>query len=81
VPEVAEKLAATGARVLLERGAGAGAQFPDALYKRVDWAPAPRSSSTRAPVAASFSATSGTTLTRVSPGTLSRSAPMVTGMD
>jgi NAD(P) transhydrogenase subunit alpha len=38
VPEVAEKLAATGARVLLERGAGVSAQFPDALYKRTDWA-------------------------------------------
>jgi NAD(P) transhydrogenase subunit alpha len=38
VPEVAEKLAATGARVLIERGAGIPAQFPDALYKRVEWA-------------------------------------------
>src|SRR5260221_13730809 len=38
VPEVAEKLALTGARVLLERGAGVRAQFPDALYKRTDWA-------------------------------------------
>jgi len=38
VPEVAEKLSATGARVLLERGAGVSAQFPDALYKKTDWA-------------------------------------------
>ena len=38
VPEVAEKLAAAGARVLIERGAGTAAQFPDALYKRVEWA-------------------------------------------
>ena len=38
VPEVAEKLAGTGAKVLLERGAGASAQFPDALYKNVQWA-------------------------------------------
>src|SRR6185312_10234538 len=42
-------------------------------------APAPRSSSSRAPLWASFSATSGTKLTRVS-GALSRSAPMVTGI-
>ena len=35
VPEVADKLAAAGARVLLERGAGVSAQFPDALYKKV----------------------------------------------
>ena len=29
VPEVADKLAAAGAKLLLERGAGVGAQFPD----------------------------------------------------
>jgi NAD(P) transhydrogenase subunit alpha len=38
VPEVAEKLAQTGARLLLEHGAGDRANFPDALYKKVDWA-------------------------------------------
>ena len=38
VPEIAEKLAAATARVLLERGAGVSAQFPDALYKKVEWA-------------------------------------------
>src|SRR5258708_2191187 len=38
VPEVAEKVSLTGARVLLERGAGVSAQFPDALYKKTDWA-------------------------------------------
>ena len=38
VPEVATKFAALGARVLIERGAGAPAQFPDALYKQVEWA-------------------------------------------
>src|SRR6202521_910767 len=38
VPEIADKLAAAGARVLLERGAGVSAQFPDALYKKVEWA-------------------------------------------
>jgi NAD(P) transhydrogenase subunit alpha len=38
VPEVAGKLAATGARVLIERGAGVSAQFPDALYQKVEWA-------------------------------------------
>jgi H+-translocating NAD(P) transhydrogenase subunit alpha len=36
-PEVAGKLSAAGARVLLERGAGTRAQFPDALYKNVEW--------------------------------------------
>ena len=38
VPEVAEKLAQSGARVLLERGAGTSAQFPDSAYRGVEWA-------------------------------------------
>jgi NAD(P) transhydrogenase subunit alpha len=38
VPEIADKFAALGARLLLERGAGVSAQFPDALYKKVEWA-------------------------------------------
>ncbi len=38
VPEVAARLAALGARLLLERGAGAGARFPDDLYKDVAFA-------------------------------------------
>jgi NAD(P) transhydrogenase subunit alpha len=37
VPEIADKFAALGARVLLERGAGVSAQFPDALFKKVEW--------------------------------------------
>jgi NAD(P) transhydrogenase subunit alpha len=38
VPEVVDKLIAAGARVLLEPGAGTRAQFPDALYKKGEWA-------------------------------------------
>src|SRR5580658_8913837 len=38
VPEVAGKLTLTGARVLVERGAGTRAQFPDSAYKDVTWA-------------------------------------------
>jgi NAD(P) transhydrogenase subunit alpha len=38
VPEVAEKLAQAGAKVAIERGAGERARFPDALYKKVEWA-------------------------------------------
>ena len=38
VPEVATRLAGQGARVLIERGAGAAARFPDALYKDVTFA-------------------------------------------
>jgi NAD(P) transhydrogenase subunit alpha len=40
VPEIADKFVAAGARVLLERGAGVRAQFPDALYKQVEWSDA-----------------------------------------
>jgi NAD(P) transhydrogenase subunit alpha len=39
IPEVADKFAQAGARVLVEQGAGARANFPDALYKKVEWAP------------------------------------------
>jgi H+-translocating NAD(P) transhydrogenase subunit alpha len=38
VPEVSDKLIKEGARVLIERGAGERAGFPDALYKGVVWA-------------------------------------------
>jgi H+-translocating NAD(P) transhydrogenase subunit alpha len=38
VPEVADKFDAAGARVLIERGAGTRAQFPDTLYRKVEWA-------------------------------------------
>jgi proton-translocating NAD(P)+ transhydrogenase subunit alpha len=37
-PEIADKLVKEGARVLLERGAGERARFPDAAYKSVTWA-------------------------------------------
>ncbi len=37
VPEVVDKFTAAGARVVLESGAGARAQFPDALYKKGEW--------------------------------------------
>jgi len=37
-PEVADKLAQSGARVLLEKDAGTRAQFPDSAYKSVAWA-------------------------------------------
>ena len=40
VPEIAAKLKAAGVRVLFERGAGAAAHFPDALYADVEFADA-----------------------------------------
>jgi NAD(P) transhydrogenase subunit alpha len=38
VPEVADKLTQAGASILIERGAGIRAQFPDSAYKNVQWA-------------------------------------------
>ena len=38
VPEVARKLVESGARVLVEHGAGTRAQFPDSAYQNVSWA-------------------------------------------
>jgi len=40
VPEIAAKLKAIGVRVLVERGAGAAAHFPDALYADVEFSDA-----------------------------------------
>ena len=50
VPEVVTKLKAAGARVLMERGAGVSAQFPDTLYKDVEWADSAASVLTQAEV-------------------------------
>jgi NAD(P) transhydrogenase subunit alpha len=38
IPEVADKFAQAGARVLIEQGAGTKSNFPDALYKKAEWA-------------------------------------------
>jgi NAD(P) transhydrogenase subunit alpha len=40
VPEIAAKLLAAGVRVLIERGAGTAAHFPDALYAGVEFSDA-----------------------------------------
>ena len=40
VPEIAAKLKSLGVRVLIERGAGAAAHFPDALYADADFSDA-----------------------------------------
>ena len=40
VPEIATKLKALGVRVLIERGAGAGAHFPDASYADAEFSDA-----------------------------------------
>jgi NAD(P) transhydrogenase subunit alpha len=37
VPEISDKLTQAGTHVLLQRGAGERAQFPDAAYKNIEW--------------------------------------------
>ena len=49
-PDVAKKLKAKGAALLIESGAGAGASFPDAAFKDTEVAPDARSALDRADV-------------------------------
>ena len=42
IPEVAGKFAQSGARMLIEHGAGVRAQYPDSAYKDVAWAESPQ---------------------------------------
>jgi H+-translocating NAD(P) transhydrogenase subunit alpha len=41
VPEIVTKFTRSGARVLMERGAGERSNFPDRLYEGIEWAEAP----------------------------------------
>ena len=40
VPEIVTKFTRSGARVVMERGAGERSNFPDRLYQGVEWAEA-----------------------------------------
>jgi NAD(P) transhydrogenase subunit alpha len=42
IPEVATKFKAAGARIVVERGAGVSAQFPDAVFKDVEFVDSPQ---------------------------------------
>lgn len=68
VPEVAAKFTAAGAQVLMERGAGVLAQFPDASFKEVEWVDTPNAVLNRADI-----------LLKVQPPTLDEVAQMKTG--
>lgn len=68
VPEVTAKFAARGARVLVERLAGATAQFPDSLYKNTDFADSAAAVLAQADV-----------LVKVSPPTLAEIAQLRSG--
>ena len=53
VPEVADKLAGAGARVLIERGAGERARLPGLRYIRVSTGRTPRARCSAAPTSCS----------------------------
>ena len=70
VPEVADKFAQTGAKVLLEKGAGTRAQFPDSAYKNVAWADSPTAVLEQAQVLLTVQPLSVEQITRLKSGTV-----------
>lgn len=70
VPEVAEKLAQTGARVLIEKGAGVRAQFPDSAYRNVTWADSAAAVLEQAGILLTVQPLSVEQITRLKPGTV-----------
>jgi NAD(P) transhydrogenase subunit alpha len=70
VPEVADKFAQTGAKVLIEKGAGARAMFPDAAYKNVAWADSPTAVLEQAQVVLTVQPLSVEQITRLKSGTV-----------
>ena len=70
VPEVADKFTQSGARILLERGAGARAQFPDAAYKNVAWADSPTAVLEQSQVVLTVQPLSVDQITRLKSGTV-----------
>ena len=70
VPEVADKFAQTGARVLLEKGAGTRAQFPDSTYKNVAWADSPTAVLEQSQIVLTVQPLSVDQITRLKSGTV-----------
>jgi NAD(P) transhydrogenase subunit alpha len=70
VPEVADKLAQTGARILIEKGAGTRAQFPDSAYKNVAWADSPTAVLEQSQIVLTVQPLSVDQITHLKPGTV-----------
>jgi NAD(P) transhydrogenase subunit alpha len=68
VPEVADKFAQAGARVVMERGAGTRANFPDPLYKNVEWVDSPDAILTAADVVLTVQPLSVQDIGKLKPG-------------
>ncbi|HUK01878.1 MAG TPA: NAD(P) transhydrogenase subunit alpha [Steroidobacteraceae bacterium] len=70
VPEVADKLAQAGASILIERGAGVRAQFPDSAYKNVQWAETGADVLARAQIVLVVQPLSAASIAQLAPGTV-----------
>jgi len=70
VPEVADKLTQAGASILIERGAGIRAQFPDSAYKNVQWAESGADVLARAQIVLVVQPLSVAAITQLAPGTV-----------
>src|SRR5262245_29893044 len=68
VPEVADKLAQAGAKVLIQKGAGTRAQFPDSAYKNVSWADSPAAVLEQSQVVLTVQPLSVDQITQLKPG-------------
>jgi len=69
-PEIVGKLAQAGAQILVERGLGALARFPDASYKNVAWADSPTAVLDQAQVVLTVQPLSVEQITRLKTGTV-----------
>jgi len=69
-PEIVGKFAQAGAQLLVERGLGALARFPDDAYKSVAWAESPTAVLDQAQVVLTVQPLSVEQITRLKPGTV-----------
>jgi NAD(P) transhydrogenase subunit alpha len=69
-PEIVGKFAQAGARILVERGLGALARFPDDAYKNVAWAESPAAVLDQAQVVLTVQPLSVEQITRLKSGTV-----------
>jgi H+-translocating NAD(P) transhydrogenase subunit alpha len=70
VPEISDKLTQAGTHVLLQRGAGERAQFPDAAYKNIEWSDGAAAVLARSQVILTVQPLGLAEITQLAPGTV-----------
>ncbi len=70
VPEISDKLTQAGTHVLLQRGAGERAQFPDAAYKNIEWSDGAAPVLARSQVILTVQPLALAEITQLAPGTV-----------